>query len=53
MKILLTNDDGINAEGLSNLYNLLSNFGSGVLFYYNISLNNNSNLKCILKDPTY
>ena len=31
MKILLTNDDGINAEGLSNLYNLLSNFGETII----------------------
>ena len=31
MKILLTNDDGINAVGLSNLYNLLSYFGDTII----------------------
>lgn len=31
MKILLTNDDGINAEGLLDIYNSLSNFGETVI----------------------
>ena len=31
MKILLTNDDGIEAEGLIPLYNVLSEFGSTII----------------------